>query len=258
MEFLTCAVSDIGAVRKNNEDSLALFTADTPIGAVVFAAVCDGMGGLQKGELASAAVVRDYASWFENEFPALSRRGFADRDIRRDWTAIAIAAGRRISDHAAEIGAPIGTTATVMLLTQERYYIMNIGDSRAYEICSGARAMTEDQSFVAREVRCGRMTPEQALTDPRRNMLLQCIGASEEPEPDMYFGTPKYDAVYMLCSDGMCHEITGEEMDAFLGAHVSVSEAAMEKNLCALRELNKSRGERDNMTAVLVRTYREG
>ena len=72
-----------------------------------------------------------------------------------------------------------------MLLTQTRYYIMNVGDSRAYELTDGLKQLTNDQTFVAREVALGNMTPEQALVDERRNVLLQCVGASDEVYPDM-------------------------------------------------------------------------
>ena len=62
--------------------------------------------------------------------------------------------------------------------------------------------------MVAREVELGHITPEEAEKDYRRSVLLQCVGASDQVYPDMFFGTTRLNAVYMLCSDGFRHEIT--------------------------------------------------
>ena len=99
----------------------------------------------------------------------------------------------------------MGTTVTAMILTGGYYYIVNVGDSRAYEICSNLQVLTRDQTVVAREVEQGLLTLEQAETDPRRSVLLQCIGASDVVYPDFFLGEVKKDAVYMLCSDGFRH-----------------------------------------------------
>jgi serine/threonine protein phosphatase PrpC len=149
----------------------------------------------------------------------------------------------------------LGTTVVAMLLTQTRYYILNVGDSRAYELNGGLRVMTADQTFVAREIALGHMTPEQAATDSRRSVLLQCVGASDEVYPDMYFGDVKPNTVYMLCSDGFRHEITPEEIYEKLQPGVLFDEYTMQQNTLSLIELNKQRQERDNISVVLVRTF---
>ena len=101
----------------------------------------------------------------------------------------------------------------------------------------------------------GRMTMEQALQDERRNVLLQCVGASDEVYPDLFFGDVEENAVYMLCSDGFRHEITQEEIYRGLQPSALLNESAMKQNAAALIELNKDRGERDNISVVLIRTY---
>ena len=99
------------------------------------------------------------------------------------------------------------------------------------------------------------MTPEEAETDSRRNVLLQCVGASDAVYPDMFFGETAHDAIYMLCSDGFRHEITSEEIFEKLQPSVVFDDYTMQQNTISLIELNKQRRERDNITVALVRTF---
>ena len=71
MDLLTALYTDTGIRKKTNEDSLCLKLADTALGKVALAVVCDGMGGLSKGEVASASVVKAFSNWFDAELPAL-------------------------------------------------------------------------------------------------------------------------------------------------------------------------------------------
>ena len=101
----------------------------------------------------------------------------------------------------------------------------------------------------------GNMTPEQAEVDERRSVLLQCIGASEEVYPDFFVGATKQNATYMLCSDGIRHEVTPGEIYEKFHPNVLLDEATMTQNTLGLIELNKQRNERDNISVVLVRTF---
>lgn len=132
---------------------------------------------------------------------------------------------------------------------------MNVGDTRAYEIGDTVTVLTKDQTVVAREVELGHLTPEEAEKDSRRSVLLQCIGASDEVYPDMFFGDTKLNAVYMLCSDGFRHEITENEIYQYLNPNVMVDADGMKRNMDSLIDLNKQRQERDNISAVSIRTF---
>lgn len=255
MNFIISANTDIGIAKKTNQDSLSVKLLHTACGDMVFAILCDGMGGLEKGEVASAALVKAFDTWVQQELPKLCETGIEDADIRRQWCDIAVSMNQRIGVYGAKQGVKLGTTAVVMLLTQSRYYILNVGDSRAYELTEHLTQLTDDQTFIAREIALGHMTREQALQDARRNVLLQCVGASDEVYPDMFFGDVKQNAVYMLCSDGFRHEITPEEIYAVLQPSALLDESAMSRNTTELIELNKSRKERDNISVVLIRTF---
>lgn len=255
MNFIVSATTDIGTTKTTNQDSLCVKVINTLKGRMVFAVLCDGMGGLAKGEVASATVIRAFENWVINELPVLCRGQIEDSVIRNQWERIITEQNNRIKTYGARQGVRLGTTAVVMLITQNRYYIMNVGDSRAYELSDGIKQLTADQTFVAREVALGNMTEEEAEKDERRSVLLQCVGASDDVYPDMFFGETKENAVYMLCSDGFRHEITPEEIYASLQPNLLYDEATMQQNTVGLIELNKQREERDNISVVLVRTF---
>ena len=255
MNFIVSANTDIGIAKDTNQDGLSVKVLNTPQGKMTFAILCDGMGGLAKGEVASTTLISAFNDWVFNELSLLCKAPIQDADIRSQWEAIVVKQNERIKAYGASQGIRLGTTVVVMLITQDRYYIMNIGDSRAYEISDTLYQLTEDQTFVVREVQLGRMTEEEAEVDPRRSVLLQCVGASDDIYPDMFFGQTKKDAVYMLCSDGFRHVITPDEIYEKFQPNVLVDPTIMDNNTKYLIELDKQRAERDNISVVLVRTF---
>jgi serine/threonine protein phosphatase PrpC len=146
------------------------------------------------------------------------------------------------------------TTLTAIHINQGESNIIHFGDSRVYELTDEAKVLTNDQTFVAREVAAGRMTEEQAKEDSRRSILLQCIGASPAVEPDFIRGFITKNAVYMLCSDGFRHKITNEEIVEKIGPAAAVDEDAMKNGCMFLTELNKYRKETDNITVLVIKT----
>lgn len=255
MNFIVSAVTDIGTTKNTNQDSYGIKVVNTPQGKMAFAVLCDGMGGLSKGEMASASLVNAFNRWVEERLPVLSQGPVSDSDIRKEWSDIAVTFNEKIKTYGKMCGVSMGTTLTAILLTQDRYYVINIGDTRAYEIGQEQRVITEDQTVVAREIKLGNITAEEAKTDSRRSVLLQCVGASDQVYPDLFFGDVKKDAVYMLCSDGFRHEITEEEIYAYLNPTVMLDSEGMSNNMKNLVDLNKQREERDNITVIAIRTF---
>lgn len=255
MNFIVAATTDIGLTKSTNQDSYNVRVFSTKQGKIVLAVLCDGMGGLSKGEVASASLVNAFGRWADHKLPALCETEITDAAIRSDWVGIATEYNEKIKAYAASCGTNMGTTVTVLMLTGTRYYIMNVGDTRAYEIANSVTVLTKDQTVVAREVELGHLTPEEAERDSRRSVLLQCIGASDKVYPDMFFGDTKLNAVYMLCSDGFRHEITKEEIYQYLNPSVMIDVNGMKQNMDALIDLNKQRQERDNISVISVRTF---
>ena len=254
MRFFITAHTDIGIRKKTNQDSLAVMRASTENGEVIFAVLCDGMGGLAKGEVASASVIEAYVRWFENEFPHYLTDGFEKEALFKEWGNIASQMNTKIGAYGAENSINLGTTLITFLIYKDRYYILNIGDSRVYRFDSHTNVITKDHTFVQRELDLGRLTYEEAKNHPKRNVLLQCIGASSVIQPDFYDGNVSSGEVYLLCSDGFRHVIAEDEMYAQLNPGFHHSSESLNKSAVYLTELNKYRRETDNISVVLIKS----
>lgn len=251
MRFVVTADTDIGISKDTNQDSVLIKHAKADGEEVLMAIVCDGMGGLAKGELASATVVRAFNEWFDREL-VYELEHLDMQVIAGKWTLLLKDLNLKILEFGQSIRTDLGTTFTGMLLVGNQYLIVHVGDSRAYRIDSNLVQLTTDQTFVAREVDRGTMTLEQAKTDKRRNMLLQCVGASKTVEPQVIYGTTEKGA-YMMCTDGFRHEVTEAEIYESLKPMNLINRKAMHRNAKYLIEKVKSRQERDNISVVLIK-----
>jgi len=253
MNFFAAAHSDIGIKRETNQDSVLVQIADTDYGEVCLSVICDGMGGYSKGELASATMIVNFKQWFEKDFPKLLYQGIKPENLKRAWEDLIFNTNNQISNYSTLHGARLGTTVAALLLVGEMYYIIHVGDSRVYLMDRNLSQLTKDQTFVQREMDAGRMTPEQALSDPQRNVLLQCVGASEVIEPDFMLGPVTSDEMFLLCTDGFRHLLTDEEIYANTNPIAVRAEEEMKKRIIYLTDLNKYRREKDNISSILVR-----
>lgn len=254
MNFLTAAHTDVGLCRDKNEDSVLIEIAEMDDEKVCFAVICDGMGGLIKGEVASAALVRAFSIWFEQDFPKFYYMGMDEMQIQADMERVISKTANQIEKYARSQNVRMGTTVTAMLLTNQKYYVIHIGDTRAYELSDQLYQLTKDQTFIQREMDLGRMTLKEAQKDSRRNMLLQCVGASDFIEPEFLTGMVKKDAAYLLCSDGFRHVLSTDEIYQYLNPRELIEENSMKNQLVYLTELNKYRREDDNISALVIKT----
>lgn len=253
MKYIGSAVTDIGTTKEINQDSICVKIGYTKQGEpVAFLLICDGMGGLKKGELASATVIRFFSTWFEEELP-MKIGEYSMEELSRDYYQKIREINQKILRYGKKAGVRLGTTMSAILIIKDQYMIGQVGDTRVYRISKKVEQITEDQSFVAREVKRGLMTEEQAKKDPRRNMLLQCIGFSEKVVPDFYFGTVHAGEVFMICSDGLWHNITQKEWMKHLNPKQLINEKVMCEKSKSLIELVKKRNEKDNISIALLK-----
>ena len=251
MHYIATADTDVGISKSTNQDSVLIKHATTDVGEVLMAIVCDGMGGLAKGELASATVIRTFSKWFDEELP-YELENVDMQVIGGKWSLILKSLNVQILEYGQQLGSNLGTTFSGILFVDDKYVIVHVGDTRIYHIGSTLHQLTTDQTFVAREISRGTMTAEQAKTDKRRNLLLQCVGASKNVDPQILCGIAEKGA-YMICSDGFRHEITPSEMYESLNPINFLNENAMHNNAKYLIELVKSRQEKDNISVVLIK-----
>lgn len=246
--------TDKGRVKAVNQDSLLIMEAETDRGNVLFAAVCDGMGGLSKGEDASFMMISALEKWFSEDLPSVvyGDDGVTTLSFRRSMIKTVHATCDEIGVYAESISADCGTTLSGLLITDTDWFVVNVGDTRVYAVTdNGLRLITKDQSFVQREIDEGRMTEEEAKTHKMRSMLLQCIGASDVVIPDWYTGAMKDDAAFLLCSDGFRHVYSSDELYEALKSAKTKEE--IEESLKTVAEESMKKGERDNITAIVIR-----
>ena len=256
--YIQSFATDIGTVRKTNQDSLLIQKAETPVGEVVLAAVCDGMGGYNQGELASKICVLELRRWFQTSLPALMplvQKGEEDEfehAVFEQWEEVILSVNAQLVALGEGNNQLLGTTATVFLLAGNRYLAAHVGDSRGYLVQKSRLAqVTEDQSFVAWEVREGRMTAEEAMTDKRRSVLLETVGVTENVHILTYRGNCSNETL-LLCSDGFWHFVQENELCSLLSPGSVSDFFTLRNNLLYLVEEVKNRGERDNITVVAV------
>lgn len=251
MHYMATADTDIGIKKQTNQDSILIKHGQCEKGEILLAVICDGMGGLKKGEVASATVVKKFSEWFDSELPFELKN--LDMNIIADkWGLLLKDLNLKIAEYGQQDGIRLGTTFTGVLFIDDQYLAVHVGDTRLYQLDSGLKQLTTDHTFVAREIRRGNLTVEQAKKDKRRNMLLQCVGASERIEPEILIGTVQQGA-YMLCSDGFRHEISESEIYESLNPVNLINKEAMHNNVKYLIEQVKKRNEKDNISVVLVK-----
>lgn len=253
MKYVVAAHSDTGTRKQINQDSLCVKVADTKRGQIVMGIICDGMGGLAKGELASATVVREFSSWFETELPKM----IDDRDffahVKTRWNNLVETVNRKILEYGKLNDISLGTTIAAIIINEGHYLIVNIGDSRVYRISNFIEQLTTDQTLIQKEIDANAITEEQAEHDSRKGILTQCIGGSRVLEPEFLEGQVRIREEFLVCSDGFRNKLNKEEIQGVLSPFVIDSVEVMRKGIIDLVELAKQRGEKDNISALMIR-----
>lgn len=245
-------VSDRGR-KPLNQDCASYQLARLDKEHVALVTVCDGMGGLEHGERASASVLRAFAAWFRREIPVLAERRDRMEVARWQWGRLLEQQNLTLCRQA-QGGVQMGTAMAAVLLWEDSYLTVNVGDVRGYLLRDRLQQVTVDQSFVAEAVAAGRLTPEEARVHPQRNILLQCVGVNEQVQPVFSEGKTKGNDAWLLCSDGFVHELWDAEMEALLsGKGTGAPGEALQTGLEELLSRARQRGETDDITAIAVR-----
>lgn len=253
MNCIGAIATDKGIVKTINEDSACLKIAETPDGySIAMAVVCDGLGGLSRGELASGTVIRRFIKWFNEEL-AVNWEDLSLKDFGGQWNRLIREQNDVIKEYGKKQNETIGTTVSGILLIDNKYLIIHVGDSRIYEINRTIKQLTKDHSLMQREIEQGRLTRDEAENDPRRGVLLQCVGASKIVEPQVLFGDIKESTTFVLCSDGFRHVLDEKEIYNWLSPDALGDVADIYRKENDLIDMIKSRNERDNITVVALK-----
>lgn len=231
--------SEIGMVRKNNEDS-GYATGNLLV-------VADGMGGHSAGELASAATVVAVVAACENS---------SETDDLLELLANAVVtSGEYIADVVASNRelTGMGTTLTAIAMRDERIAMAHVGDSRAYLIRDGElQQITKDHTYVQSLVDSGQITLAEAAVHPRRNLLMRAIDGIHAVDVDLSVREARLGDRYLLCSDGLCGVVSEETITAAL-ENIDLTGAVTE-----LIEAALAAGAPDNVTVIVADVVADG
>ena len=253
MRFIVGYNTDKGIKKSQNQDSLLIKTASSPYGRIGLFVICDGMGGLASGELASATIIRGFRDWFDLELPKINFKEVNENIVFKLVESKMLDLNNKILQFGHKTNQRLGTTLVMVLTIDNKAYIFQVGDSRAYTIKNKLQQITVDQSFVQREIERGNLTKEQARNHPKRNILLECIGAREKVNMNMYVLPIIKDDIYLICSDGFYRKLEEDEIEKAINYCNYKSENQITETLTNLTELVKSRYEEDNITAIAVK-----
>ncbi len=229
--------TDIGRVRKNNEDYIACDESKA------IAVLADGMGGLDAGEVASQTAVAEILAVL------LALNEIAEDDV---FAAIA-AANQKVFTLAQSSGrtSNMGTTLVVWVRAERgQCFIAHVGDSRAYRLRSSKlTALTSDHSLVQQMVDQGMISESEALVAPNRNVVTRGIGLAAEVAAEVRSCLYSPEDIFLLCSDGLSDMISDSRIAAILEQHSADLEQAASELIAAANH----EGGGDNVSVVLIR-----
>jgi serine/threonine protein phosphatase PrpC len=203
------------------------------------------MGGHAAGEVASEMAV-EIVSHDLSDLNDLDAADSHDRVVRslRDANRAVFERTRTERD---KLG--MGSTVSALLLSETRYVVGHVGDSRIYIVRNGEmHQLTKDHSLVQEQVDAGLLTPEQARKHPQSNVITRCIGMADDIEPDVFDGEARVGDAFLLASDGLTGMIDDRRIQQLL-----MSRAKPERIVDALIQEANMNGGNDNITAVVVR-----
>lgn len=231
------AVSDVGTVRSNNQDSA--FAGER------LASICDGMGGHAGGDTASTIAIRSLAHIEQDSRPNNVKvvSSMMETSIMAAHDAIVGKAKRE------RRLAGMGTTVTAVSLVNGYWVLAHLGDSRAYLLRDNHLIrMTCDHSYVQHLIDTGHITPEEARNHPQRNVVMRVLGDFDiDPRPDMAIRLAHPSDRWLLCSDGVCGVLEDSTIQEVMSSVSNQEECAQKLVSMALKA-----GSTDNATAVIA------
>jgi len=241
--MISIGATDIGRQRASNQDAFVCGRLDEQ---VVYAIVCDGMGGANGGNVASSIAVRTIAKRVTEDY----RKGMSMLLIQ-DLLENAIASANiNVYDEAGmnrELQG-MGTTLVMAVVLDRKVLVAHIGDSRAYIVTAEGliEQITTDHSVVQQMVDKGQITAEEAKTHPRRNFITRALGVADVVACDFAEFELPDGATVLLCTDGLSGMIEAEEIASI------VHNTPVQDIPDTLIDAANRAGGTDNITAALI------
>lgn len=252
--YTSGATTDRGDVRAENQDSILLMNGTVCGRAAALYLVADGMGGLSYGAQVSRFIADQFERWWREDFPQMIREGInREEDIRELLEQEIWDINQAVLDFKNRLQCRSGSTLSLLLCYENRYFIENLGDSRVYLMRGGKlRQLTSDQSLAARMIQDHRMTEEEAERFGAKNKLTMCIGMFPVPQSGYSSGKLSSGDCFLLCSDGLHQSLGEDQIEGVLSARSMASQEKAEH----LRRLIRPGNATDNVSIIVVQVER--
>ncbi len=246
-------LSDAGNTKVINQDNVLVEIGENKAGEFGLFAVADGMGGLSNGETASLLCVDMLKAWWNSELKDFFKLGEIDfiNSVGNSLEELFASINKSVRAYSESTGKKTGTTLTLLFIHKDSFLIKHIGDSRVYRVNRDITQLTFDHTWVAAQVMRGNMDKEEARRHPDRNVLTQCLGVRSDIDVFELTGTISSKDTFLICSDGFYNSLDEEEILGLIG-YGEKSEEAFQALLGKLMEQGRSRGEKDNISAIIV------
>lgn len=259
MKVICAAVSRLGVGKKTCQDALMVKAAKIRRHTVVMAVICDGMGGMSRGEVASSRFVRQFETWFYEEMPELFEQFEGTEEIVNKtesiWRKLIAEVNIGLSGYGNLHGIRLGTTAAALFIVDGFYLIMNVGDSRIYLWSDEKNELiTRDQTLFQKRLDEGICLNTEDEFKKSGNVLLQCIGIMPVVEPD--FRRERLTGnrnCFMLCTDGFWKRQTNREMAEFMKKAGCLPKRMVHCHIKKRISYIASLGEKDDISVATIR-----
>lgn len=196
--------------------------------------ICDGIGGLSEGEMASGYTAEKITEWFYETGLAMLRRRNGRKRVLRSILRMFSGMQEEMAEYARRKGIQLGSGVTLLLLWGNRYLIFHLGDGRAYLCRRKIRQLTCDHS-------------------DGRGVLSKCLSSLFWQKPDILQGRIGRKSGFLLCTDGFRHHVNRRQLEEAFRPGEIKEERQIRRRLREIGEYSRKKGEKDDISAIYIR-----
>ncbi len=233
MHFLTSFYweSDTGSAK---QDSIAIQSVLTKRGPMVMACVCDGSLGLTQGEIASGYLVERITDWFYHTLMSECQNGVNSTQIRKSGYRLLYSIDLDLKNYAKKKKIQVGSTVTMLLLLQRRYFIFKIGDSGVYRLRVRMKQMSRNLMY-------------------NESALNKSVGAGIWIKPECLQGLYRKNDAFLLCTDGFRHYTSENVLQTLFCDTQIKGEKEAYRRMREVGMRNRERGEKNAISAIYIK-----
>jgi protein phosphatase len=238
LNIQAAGLTDAGTCKSVNQDNFVYKIVEADNSYAGIFAVADGVGGLDRGEVASTIAISNINKWWNDDF----KKYFNDAETLKQSLILCFKKSNEdIIQYSKQNNMRTATTLSALLIHKNMYYIVHTGDSRIYRIDGKIELLTVDQSCYINKTVNGITYRKSVLTD--------CLGSKESLNCHHTFGEIYKNQIFVLCSDGIYKTIE----DAEIHRCIKRNKNALEQCCLGLVNEAKNRGETDNITLIIAK-----